>query len=236
MKKYRYIIFGALLPLLFGTLSCSRDYMFINESFSGSVNHGNERGQIYMTTLAADLTIDHLLALEDALVLDALGFTTAREGGSFQPDGNSIWSAGARWSVSSVESLPGLRITKEAADSTWTLSFDGMYNLSGFSFPTTTQILARMLPGGNSNHHNWKTDISVSRTEDEGFSMTLNSVNSVEWGINSYSEFTYYSDDYSWEKCIGQFMMEVFLDKKLKDRALLTYSGRRSEYRYRNGL
>ena len=231
MEKIKLLFFGAIaLLLLSGTVSCSREYMIFNETFTGSVNHGNERGQLYMVSLAADLSVDHLLALEDALTLDALGLTTAREGGSFAPDGKSIWAVGATWKISSVESIPGLEIVKEAGDSTWTLSYDGMYSIYGNSFPTKTQVLARMLPGNNPDHHDWRTTISFQRTEDGGYSSELTSVGDIVWGVGNYSDY------YAWTDCQGQFLMEVFLDGKLKDRALLTYSGNRYDYRYRNGL
>lgn len=217
-----------MLPVL---ASCSKEAMPYSGdfSFSGSSYNGESLAQYYMTGLSSTLVVDNLLAIEDALVLDGLGKTTYREGGSFKPDGNSIWTVGATWEMASVQSIRGVKIIREAADSTWKMTYDGEYDLNGSSFPTRYELTLRMLPGSPSDHFDWETELSMKRTEDDGYSSEIVSVDKVRF-VRTTSNF------YTWGSCYGQFMMEVWRNGSMIDRALLTYNGNSQEYRYRRGL
>ena len=212
--------------LLLAVAGCSKEMMPFGRSFSGTSVRSDLAGEHYMVLLVEDCLVDNLVALEDALKLDKIGLYDAREGSDYQPDGKSLWTAGAVWKIGTVHALNGLRIEKMPADSTWKLTRDDEYPLEGNSFRTEQEITARMLKGDLWQNHRWEVSVTLHRTEEDGYEAGFRSVGTVRFEPNHSS----------WEECYGTFLMEVLCDGKTIDRANLVYAGPIGHYRYMGGL
>ena len=221
MKK-----FLAGMTLLLAAMGCTKAYMPFERSFTGTSKRFDLVGEHYMVELVESYLVDNLVALEDALKIDAVGLYEARENSDFQPDGKSLWTPGARWITGTVRALNGLLVEKMPEDSTWRLSRNDAYPLGGHAFPTEHVMTARMLKGTGASNHRWAVEIDLTRTEDAGYDARLVSVGTVVFDPGN----TY------WDRCNGTFLMEVQRDGKTVDRANLVYSGPVGNYRYLGGL
>lgn len=212
--------------LLLAAAGCSKEMMPFERSFTGTSVRSDMAGEHYMVLLVEDCLVDNLVALEDALNLDRIGLYDAREGSDYQPDGKSLWTPGAVWTIGTVRALNGLKIEKMPADSTWKLTRDDEYPLDGNSFRTEQEITARMLKGDLWQSHRWEVSVTLTRTEEDGYYAGFHSVGPVRFEPSVPT----------WGECYGTFLMEVRRDGTAIDRANLVYSGPIGRYRYLGGL
>lgn len=226
MKKLAYILLGALL-----LASC--DMSFLDDEWSGTYIYGESAGMEYMFCVADNLVVDNLGQMETALFVDSIHSTTSTR---FETSG-SIWDADCKWTVSKKGSvLPGLVITRAAADSTWNLKRTGKYAFPGGSeFDTEYDMDVRMLKDTTSRpvegHYWWQVTIKKCiRTEDNGYRAELITP------TGSVLEYTYGRSMGTWGYCHGILSMMVYKNGELLDVARLQLNGTRYESKYLRDL
>jgi len=185
----------------------------------------------YMENYAIVLIPDNLLQLEAALDFETYVDDLA-SAQSYKTGGKSLWTPGATWTVGEDNLLSGLVITKEEADSTWTLEWGGGdYAIYSETFPTTWKMTVRISPDANDavegsgvwgGHAPWEvSDFSGTRTEDKGYSCAFRSDGSLYYRVSGDS----YDSYRSWDSCKGVLFFDVFKDGKAIDRCRMAFSG-----------
>ena len=219
MKKIIFFLIAAA-----ALSSCERIFDSHRErgDWSGTYNYGDNAGREYMVGVVNNLMVESLKQMELALVIDADDNGT---GTRFSADGD-LWTAGSVWTLSGRETyLGGMKITKTAADSTWTLAREGKFPLSGGYyggdfFDTSFEMEVRMKTDSlaTKTHHPWEVLLKKCvRTEDEGYKSSI-------YTKTDPVKFTGGNLGY-WNECRGILYMEVFKDGKLIDKARLELEG-----------
>jgi|GEM_PF-506551 hypothetical protein len=239
MKKTIFLFFALL-----GLSGCAK--YFSDSEWSGTYDYGENAGRSYMLTVANNVIVDNLKQMEIALFIDANSSGTS---GRFSSTGD-VWTAGSVWTVIEEDTyLSGLKIVKEAEDSTWTLSRKGKYPF-GYSyrynyydyysgtrpsnyFDTEYKMEVRMLPDHSdykpADHYPWRVKLTTfSRTEDKGYSSSLyTGANHLDYKGGTLG---------GWDQCHGVLFMEVYKDKKIIDKARLQLEGSQGSGSYIRNL
>lgn len=204
--------------------ACSKES---NDEFTGSFSYNTSAGSNYLQTIADELLVDNMRALENALEFNSFGSVSNSRTSSYHSNGKNLWEPGAEWTVNAVTSIKGVKISKDAADSTWTMTRDDDYSLSGHSYPTTYSITLRMHKGEN-YHFDWEVSAQGTRTESKGYGCKF-------WTDGPINYLTAKSG-YNWSMAFGTIWMEVHCEEEIVDRAFIRYNGSISDYRYMRGL
>lgn len=198
MKKITIMVLTAL-----SLLGCSRDYDYINAGLDGNTQYTGAYTRAYLQQIADNLVIQNLQALEAMIALYE----------------DEIWTVGASFVYENNLSVRGVTITKDAADSTWTLSRSGTYPINGIDFPTDYTINARMAKGmGTANHYDWNLTINGERTEDKGYACTFSCNDPMQYK-SSYSPYG------MWTSIFGKIIMYVTKNGAQIDKAVLEFKG-----------
>lgn len=232
-----------IVPFLLAALAAASCAKY--DDYSGSSWwYSSERVAYYVENYATVLIPDNLLQLESAMTFEAYVDDIA-SAQSYKTGGKSIWTPGAVWTVGEGNLLVGLSITKEEADSTWTLAWDGGdYAIYSATFPTTWKMTVRMLPGpdagdsvedGWRRHASWEvSDFSGSRTEDKGYSCAFRSDGTLTYSFAEDNLSLYgYS---SWDYCEGTLLFDIFRDGSAIDRCRIAFHGSSYDREFTNNL
>lgn len=206
---------------------CACNKESYNDEFTGSFSYNTSAGSNYLQTIADELLVDNMRALENALEFNSFGSVSNSRTSSYHSNGKNLWEPGAEWTVNAVTSIKGVKISKDAADSTWTMTRDDDYSLSGHSYPTTYSITLRMHKGEN-YHFDWEVSAQGTRTESKGYGCKF-------WTDGPINYQTAKSG-YNWSMAFGTIWMEVHCEEEIVDRAFIRYNGSTSDYRYMRGL
>lgn len=222
MKK---ILFWGLI--LLSAFACTKSdfdrtsYNYDTISGSGSAEN-TDRFENYISSIATQFVADNLLAAEGAILFDKVGNFNAADDAPFHPDGQSVWTEGAVWTIDREQSIKGVSMKKTAQDSTWIMSRDADYNLPSGNYPTKYSLLvtchkSRLSEGGGT-HFNWDVSfVEFERTEFSGFSAKCSTAEPISYLVG-YHETT-------WESCRGGLTMEVFRDGVHVDKMYILYTG-----------
>ena len=123
---------------------CACNKESYNDEFTGSFSYNTTAGSHYLQTIATELLVDNMRALENALEFNSFGSVSNSRTSSYHSNGKDLWTPGAEWTVNAVTSIKGVKISKDAADSTWTLTRDADYGMAGNTYPTAYSITLRM--------------------------------------------------------------------------------------------
>lgn len=206
---------------------CACNKESYNDEFTGSFSYNTTAGSHYLQTIATELLVDNMRALENALEFNSFGSVSNSRTSSYHSNGKDLWTPGAEWTVNAVTSIKGVKICKDAADSTWTLTRDADYGLAGNTYPTAYSITLRMHKGEN-YHFDWEVSANGTRTESKGYGCKF-------WTDGTVNYQTAESG-YNWSKAFGTMWMEVNCGEEIVDRAFIRYNGSTSDYRYMRGL
>ena len=206
---------------------CACNKESYNDEFTGSFSYNTTAGSHYLQTIATELLVDNMRALENALEFNSFGSVSNSRTSSYHSNGKDLWTPGAEWTVNAVTSIKGVKISKDTADSTWTMTRDDDYSLSGHSYPTTYSITLRMHKGENF-HFDWEVSAQGTRTESKGYGCKF-------WTDGPINYQTAKSG-YNWSMAFGTIWMEVNCEEEIVDRAFIRYNGSTSDYRYMRGL
>ncbi len=206
---------------------CACNKESYNDEFTGSFSYNTTAGSHYLQTIATELLVDNMRALENALEFNSFGSVSNSRTSSYHSNGKDLWTPGAEWTVNAVTSIKGVKISKDAADSTWTLTRDADYGMAGNTYPTAYSITLRMHKGEN-YHFDWEVSAQGTRTESKGYSCKF-------WTDGPINYQTAKSG-YNWSEAFGTMWMEVNCGDEIVDRAFIRYNGSTSDYRYMRGL
>ena len=206
---------------------CACNKESYNDEFTGSFSYNTTAGSHYLQTIATELLVDNMRALENALEFNSFGSVSNSRTSSYHSNGKDLWTPGAEWTVNAVTSIKGVKISKDVADSTWTLTRDADYGLAGNTYPTAYSITLRMHKGEN-YHFDWEVSAQGTRTESKGYGCKF-------WTDGTVNYKTAESG-YNWSKAFGTMWMEVNCGEEIVDRAFIRYNGSTSDYRYMRGL
>lgn len=206
---------------------CACSKQSYDEEFTGSFSYNTTAGSHYLQTIATELLVDNMRALENALEFNSFGSVSNSRTSSYHSNGKDLWTPGAEWTVNAVTSIKGVKISKDAADSTWTLTRDADYGMAGNVYPTAYSITLRMHKGEN-YHFDWEVTANGTRTESKGYGCRF-------WTDGAVNYLTAESG-YNWSKAFGTIWMEVNCGDEIVDRAFIRYNGSTSDYRYMRGL
>lgn len=207
--------------------ACSK---YNHDNFTGTPDYRQDIGEGYTRNIVEYLVVDNLRAMEKALDYDALSNSVSGKVGTsanYQTGGVSIWNLDARWTVNAVQSVEGVRIRREDADSAWSLVRDADYRLQNDTYRTQYAQTVRMLPGGGAEQHNWAVSLKGKRTERKGYSCTFTTPSPLIFGAGG-------SD--GWGRCHGRLFVEVFRYGSKVDKCCIEYKGGRRDYSFINGL
>lgn len=204
--------------------ACNKQY---DDEFTGSFSYNTTAGSHYLQTIATELLVDNMRALENALEFNSFGSVSNSRTSSYHSNGKDLWTPGAEWTVNAVTSIKGVKISKDVADSTWTLTRDADYGLAGNTYPTAYSITLRMHKGENF-HFDWEVTANGTRTESKGYGCKF-------WTDGPINYQTAKSG-YNWSEAFGTMWMEVNCGEEIVDRAFIRYNGSTSDYRYMRGL
>ena len=205
--------------------ACSKESY--NDEFTGSFSYNTSAGSNYLQTIADELLVDNMRALENALEFNSFGSVSNSRTSSYHSNGKNLWEPGAEWTVNAVTSIKGVKISKDAADSTWTMTRDDDYSLSGHSYPTTYSITLRMHKGENF-HFDWEVSAQGTRTESKGYG--------CKFWTDGPINYQTANSGYNWSMAFGTIWMEVNCEEEIVDRAFIRYNGSTSDFRYMRGL
>lgn len=206
---------------------CACNKESYNDEFTGSFSYNTTAGSHYLQTIATELLVDNMRALENALEFNSFGSVSNSRTSSYHSNGKDLWTPGAEWTVNAVTSIKGVKISKDAADSTWTLTRDADYGMAGNTYPTAYSITLRMHKGEN-YHFDWEVSAQGTRTESKGYGCKF-------WTDGPVNYQTAESG-YNWSEAFGTMWMEVYCGEEIVDRAFIRYNGSTSDYRYMRGL
>ena len=219
MKKLIFALWAVLC-----TLSCMK-----SEPFWGSYR-SESLVERYLADVAKTLPVDHLKAMENALLYDSQKFYLDGSCDALETEGNSIWTTGETWTLKKDEVLPGVTVLKTDADSTWTLTWSGDYALSHGTFPTETEYTLRMLPSEEKAlFHDWIITGNATRTENKGYTAKFST---REDGLC----FEVMGVGNGWGYCNGVFAMAVLENGEVIDRAFLYFNGGSRDYTFHRGM
>jgi hypothetical protein len=205
--------------------ACSKESY--NDEFTGSFSYNTTAGSHYLQTIATELLVDNMRALENALEFNSFGSVSNSRTSSYHSNGKNLWEPGAEWTVNAVTSIKGVKISKDAADSTWTLTRDADYGMAGNTYPTAYSITLRMHKGEN-YHFDWEVSAQGTRTESKGYG--------CKFWTDGPINYQTANSGYNWSMAFGTIWMEVNCEEEIVDRAFIRYNGSTSDFRYMRGL
>lgn len=208
--------------------ACNKEsFKSYDSEFTGSYSYNTSAGSHYLQSIASELFVDNMRALENALEFNSFGSVSNSRTSAYHSNGKDLWTPGAEWTVTAVTSIKGVKISKEAADSTWTMTRDGDYNIGGNIYPTTYSITLRMHKGDN-YHFDWEVTATGTRKESKGYGCKFWSEGSVNYQVGE--------SGYNWSTAFGTVWMEVSCYEEIVDKAFIRYNGSTSDFRYMRGL
>ena len=222
----RVIIFAVLVTCVL-LAGCDRDYYDPSYYKVENTYHHSTPGENYMSSLVRALVVDNLSAMESAQSFDHYDlWKSSFKTDSYVHGDKSLWDAGAEWTVNYVEAVKGVKIKKEAADSTWSMTRSKLYKVNSFDYPTDYTLILHMLPGGVYNHHNWEVTITnIERTERDGYSCH-------SWSDGPVSVLVADSD--YWGSFSGQIYLTVKKGSEVIDNAFLAFVGNSDTFYFRD--
>ena len=197
MKKIFIIAACAL-----AAVCCSK---YEASEFTGSTGSVSGSMSRYLFDIADNLVVDNLKEVERALA----------------SDDPSIWTPGVVVKNDRDNTVKGLMIKKEAADSVWTLTNSVEFPIEGNYYPTEYSMEIKMLPGEASTYHDWEVTLSGNRTEQKGYSCEFESDPKLTYRVDG--------SVYSWHSCYGTLRFFTKKDGKLLDEMVMVLEGSKAD-------
>ena len=208
--------------------ACKKESSFYYDSeFTGTYSYNSTAGCNYLMAVATELLVDNLRAMENALEFNSFGSVSNSRTSAYHSNGKDLWTPGAEWEVTAVTAIKGVKISKDSADSTWTLTRSGNYDINGNIYPTEYSITLRMHKGAG-YHYDWEVSGNGTRTENKGYGCRFWTDGPVNYVVGE--------SGYNWSGAFGTIWMEVNCYDETVDKAFLRFNGSTSDYRYMRGL